>query len=237
MKNKNLLIELNNVNKYFGEKQLKKKVLNNISLHMYDGDFIAITGPSGSGKSTLLSLIGLLDNYQEGKYKLCGQSVTDLSRYQLAILRNKNLGWVFQNFNLISDMTIIENVMIPLLYHPDYSKQQRKKRAEEVLKSVGLLNKKEMYPEQLSGGQQQRVAIARAVVTKPNIILADEPTGNLDSENEEMVFSLLQKLNDEGTTIIMVTHSDKLASKCLYKINLLDGNIVVPSNESNKKQA
>jgi putative ABC transport system ATP-binding protein len=231
------LIKLEGLSKFFGLKTTKQQVLKNISIEIFRGDMVAITGTSGSGKSTLLSLIGLLDDYQAGRYLLCGQDVTNLSRYQLATLRNQHLGWIFQNFNLIADMTALENVMVPLLYHPEVLKSSREKLAKEALASVGLSEKSRLFPAQLSGGQQQRVAIARAIVTKPDLILADEPTGNLDSENEQMVFSLLKELHSQGKTIIMVTHSPELAKDCPRQICLFDGIVQKPGLSIQQKLA
>ena len=222
-------ITLNKVNKFFN----KQHVLKDISLNISQGELIALTGASGSGKSTLLSIIGLLENFDQGSYQLLNHEVTKFDELQLSLLRNKNLGWIFQNFNLIDDMTVLENVILPLRYYKELSVTQQKKAAKESLKAVGLAEYENSKPAQLSGGQQQRVAIARAIVNKPEIILADEPTGNLDSENQDSIFQLLIELNKQGSTIILVTHANELASYCDRIINIKDGNIISDSLNNN----
>ena len=223
------LIELKTLTKYFDLSNSSTPVLNGINLDIYANDFVAITGSSGSGKSTLLSIIGLLDTHSQGEYLLCGTEVSNLSRYQMSQLRNRSIGWIFQNFNLVQDMTVLENVMLPLTYQPQFEKNNAKQAVLEALKQVGMADKINQYPSNLSGGQQQRVAIARAIVTQPDLILADEPTGNLDSENSTLIFELLLSLHQKGRTIIMVTHDDEQALKCPSQVILKDG-CVISSN-------
>lgn len=226
MEKKRQLIKVENLHKSFGQGELQKTILQGISLSVYRKDFVAITGSSGSGKSTLLSILGLLDDFQEGDYFLCDENVKNLDRYQNAVIRNRNIGWIFQNFNLVSDMTALENVTMPLKYDNTREKSCYHRLAVEALSRVGLSEKATHYPSELSGGQQQRVAIARAIVNEPDILLADEPTGNLDNKNEKKIFDLLSTMNRDGTTILMVTHSLELATLCDRQINLIDGQIV-----------
>jgi putative ABC transport system ATP-binding protein len=221
-----VLVEIGELNKTFATKKVTNQVLNGVSFAVNAGDFLAITGQSGCGKSTLLSIIGLLDQQTGGQYQLCGEDVAGLSTYQKSVLRNQEIGWVFQNFNLVGDMTAIENVTLPLRYHAKMNKLQRQQAALGALQSVGMETYADSLPNELSGGQQQRIAIARALVTNPSLILADEPTGNLDSENAEMVFELLQNLHKKGVTIIMVTHAKSLAARCQQQLHLHDGAVV-----------
>ena len=199
--------------------------LNGVSLEVKDGEFVAIMGPSGCGKSTLLSILGLLDNPTSGNYYLDGEEVGHLKERARTNYRKGRIGFVFQSFNLIDELTVEENVDLQLKYL-DVPKAERKERVLEILRKVSLSQRAKHYPQQLSGGQQQRVAIARAVVGRPKLILADEPTGNLDSKNSEEVMALLNQLNAEGTTIVMVTHSQHDATYANRVINLLDGAIV-----------
>lgn len=217
------LLETRELKKTFNAKNIPVQALRGINLIVNEGEFVCITGKSGCGKSTLLSILGLLDNATSGEYILCNKNLASLSNYQKAVLRNQHIGWIFQNFNLINDMTVLQNIILPLRYNRHVSKSLYRERAEAVLKDVGLLNKIEQYPEQLSGGEQQRVAIARALITQPNILLADEPTGNLDSVNEQIIFNLLIDLNSRGVTILLVTHSTKLAEKCGRIVHIQDG--------------
>ncbi|QBL08017.1 ABC transporter ATP-binding protein [Rheinheimera sp. D18] len=219
------LLKTENLSKVFGKGSAQTYALNDISLHVETGDFIAITGPSGCGKSTLLSILGLLDNPTSGDYRLCNRNIRQLSNYQKSHLRNRSLGWIFQNFNLICDMTVLENVMLPLRYTKGISAAQMKKSAIECLQQVSIADKANSLPSELSGGQQQRVAIARAIVQHPDILLADEPTGSLDSENAEQIFQLLQKLNIGGMTILLVTHARELAERCNRIIRMKDGQL------------
>ncbi|MFK5970707.1 MAG: ABC transporter ATP-binding protein [Candidatus Marithrix sp.] len=226
MNNSNLIVNLKNVNKYFSTKSSTSHVIKNVCYSIQKGEFIAITGESGSGKSTLLSIIGLLEFYDSGEYELCGQEISTLDEWQLNKLRNNNIGWIFQNFNLISDMTVAENILLPLRYSDDKNTQENMKtHLDNILINVGLEGRQHSYPNELSGGQQQRVAIARALITNPDLILADEPTGNLDSKTADMIFELLVKLNVAGKTIVMVTHSPRLAKLAGHRLIMKDGKI------------
>lgn len=220
-----VLLEVKELQKVYRTEGVSNPVLKGISFNVQVGEFIAIEGPSGCGKSTLLSILGLLDKPTEGEYKLCGQPIGTLSSYQQSVLRNQQIGWIFQNFNLVGKMTALENVCLPLRYHPDVKKADYHDKAMKMLEQVGMAEHANLYPNQLSGGQQQRVAIARALVTKPDLILADEPTGNLDSENAEVIFQLLQDIHQSGATILMVTHANELATRCQRQIKLHDGQI------------
>lgn len=220
---KDNLIEITALSKKFGSGKTRFEALKGLDLLIKRGEFVALEGPSGSGKSTLLSIIGLLDVQSAGEYTLAGHSVHALSSYQRATLRSKHVGWVFQNFNLINDMTVLENVILPLRYHPSIDKQEYRERARKALLQVEIAEKETNYPSELSGGQQQRVAIARALVTEPSLILADEPTGNLDSVTAEQILSVLNSLHDQGATILMVTHDRQIAERCERRLQLKDG--------------
>lgn len=215
------LIQLKGIGKSFAN----TNVLRGIDLDISEGEYLAITGPSGSGKSTLLSIIGLLEEPSSGRYLFKGRDTNHANERQSASIRNKDLGWIFQNFNLIGDMTVYENVSLPLRYS-DIEKNQRHAKIACLLERVGLSHKSNAYPSELSGGQQQRVAIARALVTEPSIILADEPTGNLDSENTNNVMALLAKLHREGKTIIMITHDTATTNFASRVISIKDGCIL-----------
>ncbi|WP_044206068.1 ABC transporter ATP-binding protein [Flammeovirga sp. OC4] len=219
------MIKLENVNKYFETEEVQTQALNNINLEVQEGEFIAIMGPSGCGKSTLLNVIGLLESPSSGNYKLDGEEVANFKESQRTNLRKGNIGFVFQNFHLINQLTVAENIALPLAYL-NMSKSERKKRIEEVLDRLKISHRRGHYPQQLSGGQQQRVGICRAVVSNPKLILADEPTGNLDSKNGKEVMELLTELNKQGATIVMVTHSQRDANYAHRVISLLDGEIV-----------
>ena len=219
------MIKTTNLQKIFTTEEVETTALNGIDLQVNDGEFVAIMGPSGCGKSTLLNILGLLDNPSEGSYDFHGTEVAQLSERQRAQLRKGNIGFVFQSFNLIDELTVYENVELPLLYLK-VPAAQRKENVEAVLTRMNIMHRRNHFPQQLSGGQQQRTAIARAVVAKPKLILADEPTGNLDSANGEEVMKLLTKLNDEGTSIIMVTHSPYDAGFAHRIVNLFDGKVV-----------
>ncbi len=211
--------------KVFRTEEVETTALNKVSFGINEGEFVAIMGPSGCGKSTLLNILGLLDNPSDGQYFFLDHEVSGYSEKQRANLRKRNIGFVFQNFNLIDELSVFENVELPLIYL-GYSSSERRQRVEEVLEQMQIMHRKNHFPLQLSGGQQQRVAVCRAVVAKPHIILADEPTGNLDSTHGDEVMNLLESLNKNGTTIIMVTHSQRDASYAQRIIRLFDGQIV-----------
>lgn len=219
------LIDLLDINKYYKLKDSRLHVLKDINLTIDQGDFLMIMGKSGSGKTTLLNLLGFLDHFNNGKYVFNGDDVTYLNENQRSELRNSYMGFIFQQFHLIDSLTIGQNVELPLLYREDsdISKKERVHRAEKYLDTVGLLNKKKQSPSELSGGQQQRIAIARALINNPYVILADEPTGALDSETGEDIMKILKKLNEEKKTIIMVTHDDDLTKYASKVIHLKDG--------------
>lgn len=219
------MIKIENLSKSFLTEEVETLALRDVSLEINDGEFVSIMGPSGCGKSTLLNIIGLLDTPTSGKYYLAGQEVSSLKEKERTIIRKGNIGFVFQNFNLIDELNIEENVELPLQYLGIKS-SERKERVAKTLKRMGIDHRAKHFPHQLSGGQQQRAAIARAVVLNPKLILADEPTGNLDSKNGKEVMNLLTELNREGTTIVMVTHSQHDAGYSHRIINLFDGKIV-----------
>ncbi|RUO26587.1 phosphonate ABC transporter ATP-binding protein [Aliidiomarina minuta] len=219
------LISLDNLSRVFKTEQLETTALNAINLNIQAGDFVAIMGPSGCGKSTLLSILGMLDSPSSGAYQFKGHDIAGYNERKLADLRKSELGFVFQSFNLIDELSVRENVELPLQYI-GMPKQQRRERAEEILKRMHIDHRAEHRPIQLSGGQQQRVAVARALVINPAVILADEPTGNLDSKNSDDVMQLLRQLNKEGTTIVMVTHAEHEARYASRIVRMLDGRIV-----------
>lgn len=219
------MLEIKKLSKLFRSEEIETVALNEIDMHVKEGEFIAIMGPSGCGKSTLLNIIGLLDNPTSGQYFLAGEEVGNLKEKERTQTRKGKIGFVFQSFNLIEEMTVFENVELPLIYL-NIKKTERKKLVEETLRKMNISHRAGHFPNQLSGGQQQRVAIARAVVANPKLILADEPTGNLDSKNGQDVMNLLTQLNQEGATIVMVTHSQHDASFAHRTINLFDGKIV-----------
>ena len=220
------LIELKGVGKIFHTDELETHALSGVQLEIAQGDFVAITGPSGCGKSTLLSILGLLDFPSGGSYRLAEQDVVGLDSRARASVRNTRIGFIFQAFNLISDLTVEENVALPLTYRADYDRAQAQKRVREVLELVGMTHRARHYPGQLSGGQQQRVAVARALSGQPAILLADEPTGNLDSHNGEAVMQLLEELHRGGATICMVSHDLAFARRASRIVHMLDGRIV-----------
>ncbi|MEQ3512334.1 ABC transporter ATP-binding protein [Pseudoalteromonas sp. BZB3] len=221
----NTLIALNRVNKSFAQAANNDAVLKDIDLTIDDGESIAILGPSGSGKSTLLSIIGLLDEPCKGEYLLRTENVTSLTKKQKSQLRNRHIGWIFQNFNLIASMTVLENVIQPMRFNKSIKPAEYIARAQSVLAQVGLADKSNSTPDKLSGGQQQRVAIARALINEPALILADEPTGNLDQKTGEEVMNLLLSLSAQGTTLVIVTHDENVAARCQRKIRILDGQV------------
>ena len=219
------MIKVTDLSKVFRTEEIETTALNGVSFEINDGEFVAIMGPSGCGKSTLLNILGLLDNPSGGSYMLLGSEVGQLKEKERTKFRKGNIGFVFQSFNLIDELNVYENVELPLRYL-NISAGERKQKVKEILKRMGISHRAKHFPQQLSGGQQQRVAIARAVVSSPKLILADEPTGNLDSKNGKEVMDLLTELNAEGTTIVMVTHSQKDAAVAQRVINLFDGQIV-----------
>jgi len=219
------MILIKELQKLFSTEEVETTALNGINLEIKEGEFVAIMGPSGCGKSTLLNIVGLLDNPSGGEYNFFGTEVAKMTERKRAQLRKGNIGFVFQSFNLIDELTVFENVELPLIYM-NIPAKERKVKVEAVLERMNIMHRRNHFPQQLSGGQQQRVAIARAVVAKPKLILADEPTGNLDSKNGEEVMKLLQELNEEGTTIIMVTHSPYDAGFAHRLVNLFDGKVV-----------
>lgn len=223
-------IEVKNISKEFQTDTVSTMALNNVSLTVDDGEFVAIMGPSGCGKSTLLNILGLLDNPSGGEYYLDGEEVGRLRESERTRWRKGRIGFVFQSFNLIKEMNIRDNIMLPL-NNLDMPAAEKRRRVEEVMQRMGIAHRSLHYPNQLSGGQQQRAAIARAIVARPGLILADEPTGNLDSRNGAEVMALLSELHREGATIVMVTHSQKDAMNADYIINLFDGQIVETLNE------
>ncbi len=224
------MIRTENLTRIFRTEEIETIALNGVNINVKDGEFVAIMGPSGCGKSTLLNILGLLDTPTEGKYWLGDEEVGHLKERERTAYRKGRIGFVFQNFNLIDELTVEENIDLQLKYL-GIGKAERKERVLDILRKVKLSHRAKHYPHQLSGGQQQRVAIARAVVGKPSIILADEPTGNLDSKNGMEVMQLLSELNDEGTTIVMVTHSKHDATYASRIINLFDGQLVDAMND------
>ncbi len=226
------MIKLKNLNKSFRTGDIETLALNGISLEINAGDFVAVMGPSGCGKSTLLNLLGMLDTPNAGDYFFDGENISDYHESQLTAIRKRNIGFIFQSFNLIDELTVEENIELALLYHK-ISTKERRLRVREVMDKVGIGHRAKHMPSQLSGGQQQRVAVARAVVGRQRLILADEPTGNLDSTHGADVMDMLQALNDEGTTVVIVTHNAAHADRARRIINLFDGSIVA----ENKKAA
>ncbi len=222
-------IEIKNLEKVFRTDTVQTVALNNVSLSIADGEFVAIMGPSGCGKSTLLNILGLLDNPSAGSYTLDGREVAHLRESERTAYRKGRIGFIFQSFNLIDTMTVRDNVMLPLT-NLNLSRDERNSRVDEALRRMGIAHRSRHYPSQLSGGQQQRAAIARAIVARPGVILADEPTGNLDSKNGAEVMALLTELHKEGATIVMVTHSQRDASMADRIINLFDGQIITTVN-------
>ncbi|MBD5357028.1 MAG: ABC transporter ATP-binding protein [Bacteroides sp.] len=218
-------IEIKNLEKVFKTDTVQTVALNDVSMTVNDGDFVAIMGPSGCGKSTLLNILGLLDNPTKGSYLLDGTEVAGLKEKERTFWRNGRIGFIFQSFNLIEEMNVRDNIMLPL-NNMKLSREEKNKRVDEAMRRMGISHRSRHYPSQLSGGQQQRVAVARAIVSNPGLILADEPTGNLDSSNGNEVMQLLNELHSDGATIIMVTHSHKDAAHADYIINLFDGQIV-----------
>jgi len=219
------MIKTKDLKKIYTTEDVETTALNNVNLNVQEGEYVAIMGPSGCGKSTLLNVLGMIDNPSSGEYHFLGQEVSRYSERQRANLRKENIGFVFQSFNLIDELTVFENVELPLLYL-GFSASERKKRVNEVLEQMEIMARRNHFPQQLSGGQQQRVAVSRAIVSRPKLILADEPTGNLDSAHGEEVMRILGELHEAGTTIVMVTHSPAYAEYSHRTIHLFDGHIV-----------
>ncbi|NOR20178.1 MAG: ATP-binding cassette domain-containing protein [Xanthomonadales bacterium] len=230
------MIKLQNVTKTFRTDEVETTALNSINIDVEEGEFVAVMGPSGCGKSTLLNILGMIDNVSAGNYFFNGVDVAGHNEQQLAAVRKHNLGFIFQSFNLIDELSVYENVELPLLYQ-GVTAAERKQRVDAVLEKIAIIQRRNHLPQQLSGGQQQRVAVARAVVSNPKLILADEPTGNLDSVNGEDVMQLLTKLNGEGTTIVMVTHSQPHAEYAQRVINMLDGHVLSENIVQLKREA
>jgi putative ABC transport system ATP-binding protein len=220
------LIQIEELTKVFYTDEIETHALSGIHLTIAKGEYVAMSGPSGCGKSTLLSIIGLLDTPTAGKYELNGHAVESLNFAQRSRIRNQEIGFIFQSFNLIGDLTVYENVELPLTYRSGMTQVERKRRVQESLERVAMAHRIKHYPSQLSGGQQQRVAVARALAGSPSILLADEPTGNLDSRNGEAVMELLQNLHSEGATICMVTHDPRFARHAERNVHLFDGKVV-----------
>ncbi len=225
-----MLIHTENLTRIYRTDEIETVSLDQINLTIDEGDFVAIMGPSGCGKSTLLNLIGLLDAPTSGMYSLMGTDVSGFNERQRALMRKSNIGFIFQSFNLIDELTVFENIELPLLYL-GFSAAERKQKVEETMMRMEIAHRKKHFPQQLSGGQQQRVAVCRAIVTNPKLILADEPTGNLDSKNGEEVMKLLTTLNQQGTTVLMVTHSKEHAKYAKRIVHVLDGKIVSINNQ------
>ena len=222
------MLKLHNLSRVYQTEDVETSALNNVNIEIVQGEFVAIMGPSGCGKSTLLNTIGMLDSPSSGDYIFNGENVAGYAEKQLAVIRKQSIGFIFQNFNLIDELTVAENIELALIYH-NIPATERKAKVEKVMDKVGIAHRAKHLPSQLSGGQQQRVAVARAVVGDQKMILADEPTGNLDSAHGQEVMEMLQALNDEGTTIVMVTHSPAHADYARRTINLFDGHVVAQS--------
>ena len=222
------MLKLHNLSRVYQTEDVETSALNNVNIEIAPGEFVAIMGPSGCGKSTLLNTIGMLDSPSSGDYIFNGENVAGYAEKQLSVIRKQSIGFIFQNFNLIDELTVAENIELALIYH-NIPATERKAKVEKVMDKVGIAHRAKHLPSQLSGGQQQRVAVARAVVGDQKMILADEPTGNLDSAHGQEVMEMLQALNDEGTTIVMVTHSPAHADYARRTINLFDGHLVAQS--------
>lgn len=224
--NNNAIIKIENLNKVFYTDEVETHALSDVSLELHKGEYLSIGGTSGCGKSTLLSILGLLASPTSGRYTLNGTEVSDINTLERARIRNQEIGFIFQAFNLIGELTVEENVSVPLSYRENVSRSERRERAAAALERVGMAHRLNHFPAQLSGGQQQRVAVARALVGEPEILLADEPTGNLDSKNGEAVMALLDELNAGGSTICMVTHDTRYAEFAQRSVHLFDGRVV-----------
>ncbi len=229
----NNMIQIKNLSKTFRTEEVETKALNDVSFQLAQGEFVTIMGPSGSGKSTLLNIVGLLDSAEQGHYFLLDKEMIALKETERAKVRKQNIGFIFQNFNLIDELSVFDNIELPLIYN-NVPAAQRKQKVETIAERLGIAHRLKHFPQQLSGGQQQRVAVARALINEPKIILADEPTGNLDSKNGNEVMELLTDLHAQGATILMVTHSDYDASFSQKTIVMKDGMIISEKNNSKK---
>ncbi len=230
------MLKMHGIKKVYRTSDIQTTALNNINLEVKSGEFVAVMGPSGCGKSTLLNVVGMLDNPTKGDYFFNDENVSGYNEAKLCDIRKHNIGFIFQSFNLIDELSVFQNVELALLYH-NIPAKERRKRVEAVMDRIGIAHRAKHMPSQLSGGQQQRVAVARAVVGNQALILADEPTGNLDSAHGQEVMEMLQQLNDEGTTIIMVTHSQPHADFAKRTVNLFDGSVVTQSRRADEKVA
>ena len=228
------MINITNLSKIYKTEDVQTNALNNVSLQIKEGEFVAIMGPSGCGKSTFLNILGLLDSASSGSYQFESIETIGTSEKKKSDIRKKNIGFIFQNFNLIDELTVYENIELPLIYN-GISSSERKRRVEEIMEKINIAHRAKHYPQQLSGGQQQRAAVARALVTKPKLILADEPTGNLDSSNGNEVMNLLAELHREGSTIVMVTHSSYDAGFSSRIVNMKDGEIFSEEHATQRK--
>lgn len=228
------MINIQELSKIYKTEDVQTHALNKVSLHIKEGEFVAIMGPSGCGKSTFLNILGLLDDASSGSYRFAGMETLGLSEKKKSDLRKKNIGFIFQNFNLIDELNVYENIELPLIYN-GVSSSERRKRVEVIMEKINISHRTKHYPQQLSGGQQQRAAVARALVTKPKLILADEPTGNLDSSNGNEVMNLLAELHREGSTIVMVTHSSYDAGYASRIVNMKDGEIFSEQHADQRK--
>ena len=229
------MISLTDIKKVYRTDEIETSALNSVSIDIKRGEFVSIMGPSGCGKSTLLNVLGMLDKADGGSYKFLDHEITDMNEKKRSEIRKSNIGFVFQNFNLIEELSVYENIELPLIYS-SIGAAERRKRVNEIIERVGISHRAKHFPQQLSGGQQQRVAVARALVSRPNLILADEPTGNLDSSHGNEVMELICELNEEGTTIVMVTHSSHDAAYSSRIINLLDGEVISENDLSLKNE-
>ncbi len=230
------MIKLNKLTKVYRTEEVESTALNEVSFEIMEGEFVSVMGPSGCGKSTLLNILGMLDKPESGSYEFQGTEVSHLNEKGRSDVRKRNIGFIFQNFNFIDELTVFENIELPLIYNK-VSSSERKMRVNELIEKIGIAHRASHFPQQLSGGQQQRVAVARALITKPHLILADEPTGNLDSSHGNEVMEMMCELNEAGTTIVMVTHSAHDASYSGRVINMLDGQIISEKKSKSTQEA